>query len=130
MLWGGADKKKILSELAPGAVRVKLGKPKFDPIYDFFTERGMHGAFGAVRQRIIHREKPDGDRSVAMWLGGVPWNEEVDIAVSSCVLSALLTLATLAKVYRTRLNDAKLLPYSKQELVRQLGSCKSTLSNR
>ena len=40
MLWGGADKKKILSELAPGAVRVKLGKPKFDPIYDFFTERG------------------------------------------------------------------------------------------
>jgi hypothetical protein len=106
-VWGGADKKKILKELQPGAVRTKLGKPRFDAIYDFFTERGMHGTFGAVRQRAVQREKSKGNLSVAMWLGGVAWDQEVDLAVSSCILSALLTLTTVAKVYRTRLHDAE-----------------------
>lgn len=106
-LWGSADKKAILKELAPGAVRQKLGKPKYDAVYDFFTERGMHGTFGAVRQRVIQREKPEGKRSIAMWLGGVPWDREVDLAVSSCILSALITLSTVAKVYHNRLNNAE-----------------------
>jgi hypothetical protein len=106
-VWSGADKRKILKELQPGAVRTKLGKPKFDPIYDFFTERGMHGTFGAVRQRAVQRERSRGNPSVAMWLGGVAWDQEVDLAVSSCILSTVLTLTTVAKVYRTRLHDAE-----------------------
>jgi hypothetical protein len=67
----------------------------------------MHGTFNAVRQRVIQREKPQGNRSIAMWLGGVPWDQQVDIAVSSCILSALLTLTTVTKVYETRLHDAE-----------------------
>lgn len=104
-VWGGSDKRKILKELQPGAVRTKLGKPKFDPVYDFFTERGMHGIFQAVRQRTIQRGRLQDRRSVAMWLGGVAWDREVDLAVSSCILSALLTLTMVAKVCRTRLNN-------------------------
>jgi len=112
-VWGGTDKRKILKELQPGAVRTKLGKPKFDPIYDFFTERGMHGTFGAVRQRTIQREKSQGSRSIAMWLGGVAWDQEVDLAVSSCILSSLLALATVANVYRARLHDAEVISIMK-----------------
>lgn len=67
----------------------------------------MHGTFGAVRQRMIQRNKPEGKRSIAMWLGGVAWDQEVDLAVSSCILSALITLSTVAKVYRDRLHDAE-----------------------
>lgn len=108
-VWGGSDKRKILKELAPGAVRAKLGKPKFDPIYDFFTERGMHGTFGAVRQRAVQREKSLGNRSVAMWLGGVAWDKEVDLAIASCILSALLALTTVTTVYRARLHDLEVI---------------------
>jgi hypothetical protein len=103
-VWGGADKKKILKELAPGAVRKKLGKPRFDAVYDFFTERGMHGTFSAVQKRVIRRGKSQNTTRIAMWIGGVAFDEEVDIAVSSCVLSALLTLIKVADVYRARLN--------------------------
>lgn len=107
-VWGGPDKKKILHELRPGAVRAKLGKPKFDPVYDFFTERGMHGTFGAVQKRVVQRGKSQGTTRVAMWMGGVAWDEEVDIAISSCILSTLLTLITVAKVYETRLHPAEI----------------------
>jgi hypothetical protein len=107
-VWGGSDKKKILKELAPGAVRERLGKPRFDAIYDFFTERGMHGTFSAVQKRIIGRGKSQDTTRIAMWLGGVAWDEEVDIAVSCCILTALLTLIAVAKVYQARLHSGEL----------------------
>jgi hypothetical protein len=106
-VWGGSDKKKILKELGPGAVRVKLGKPKFDAVYDFFTERGMHGTFGAVQKRVVQRGKSADTTRVAMWIGGVAWDQEVDIGVSSCILSALLTLIAVAKVYKARLHASE-----------------------
>lgn len=108
-VWGSRDKQKILKELSPGAVRTKLGKPKFDAVYDFFTERGMHGTFGAVQKRVVQRGKSEGTTRVAMWMGGVAWNEEVDLAISSSILSALLTLITVAKVYKTRLHSGEVL---------------------
>ena len=107
-VWGGADKRKILKELQPGSVRAKLGKPRFDPVYDFFTERGMHGTFAAVRQRSVQRERSNANRSFAVWLGGVAWDREVDLAVSCCILNALLTLTTVAKVYWIRLHNEEL----------------------
>lgn len=102
-VWGGADKKKILKELSPSAVRVKLGKPKFDALYDFFTERGMHGTFGAVQMRTRLTGKSPSVTSITMKMGG-GLVEEVDIAVSSCILTTVLTLFTVAKVYHLRLH--------------------------
>lgn len=107
-VWGGADKKKILKELSPSAVRVKLGKPKFDAVYDFFTERGMHGTFGAVQMRTKQTGKSPGVTSIAMRMGGVAWEEEVDIAVSCCILTTVLTLITVAKVFESRLHQAEM----------------------
>ena len=106
-VWGGADKKKILKELSPSAVRVKLSKPKFDALYDFFTERGMHGTFRAVQMRTKQTGKRPGVTSIAVRMGGVVWDEEVDIAVSCCILTTVLTLITVAKVYESRLHQAE-----------------------
>jgi len=130
-VWGGADKKKILKELSPSAVRVKLGKPKFDALYDFFTERGMHGTFGAVQMRTKQTGKRPGVTSIAMRMGGVAWDEEVDIAVSCCILTTVLTLITVAKVYESRLHQAEVfatlqgksqtaIEFLKKHLVKQL----------
>lgn len=106
-VWGGADKKKILKELSPSAVRMKLGKPKFDGVYDFYTERGMHGTFRAVQMRVKQTRKKPGITSIAMRMGGVAWEEEVDIAISSCILTAGLALITVAKVYESRLHHSE-----------------------
>lgn len=108
-LWGGNDKRKILRELSPGAVRLKLGKPKFDAVYDFLTERGMHGTVGAVKKRVVQRGKIGDGGHVAMWIGGVAWDEEVDISISFCIFAALLVLNAVAKTYMDRLNSEEVL---------------------
>ena len=118
-VWGGAEKKKILKELSPSAVRVKLGKPKFDALYDFFTERGMHGTFGAVQMRTKQTGKRPGVTSIAMRMGGVAWDEEVDIAVSCCILTAVLTLITVAKVYESRVHRAGSIGHAPDQRPRQ-----------
>jgi hypothetical protein len=59
-VWGGSDKQKILTELSPGSVRKKLGRPKFDPIYGFSTELGTHGTFESLRKRVTQTGKEQG----------------------------------------------------------------------
>lgn len=106
-IWGGTDKKKILKELSPGSVRVKLGKPRFDSVYDFLTERGAHGTFTAVQKRTTQKLDADGNRSVAIRLGGTAFDGEVDVAVSACIVTALGALMRAAVIYRERLNEAE-----------------------
>jgi hypothetical protein len=103
-VWRSDDKKKIIRELSPGAVREKLGKAKFDPTYSFLTEMGMHGTFGAVRKRVVQREKVDNRTQIGMWIGGVPFDEEVDAAISASVISVISVLIMVARVYHDRLN--------------------------
>ncbi len=103
-IWGGDDKEKIQKELSPGAVRKKLGKPKVDPVYSFFSELGTHGTYGAMRKRVTQTGKKEGKTQVAVRIGGTPWDSEVQMAVACCVFAALSTLLTIGKVYETRLN--------------------------
>lgn len=106
-VWRSDDKKKIIKELSPGAVRSKLGKPRFDPLYDFLTERGMHGTVGAVKKRVVQRVRNGQREHIAMWIGGVAWDEEVDISASLCICCALLVLEAVARTYRDRLHPAE-----------------------
>ncbi len=85
-------------------MRLKLGKPKFDVVYDFLTERGMHGTLGAVKKRVVQRGDIGGRGHVAMWIGGVAWDEEVEIAVSFCIFTVLLVLNAVARTYGDRLH--------------------------
>jgi hypothetical protein len=103
-VWGSNDKEKILKELSPGAVRRKLGKPKFDPVYGFFSELGTHGTYGAIRTRVTQTGKKDGRTQVAMRIGGTPWDSEVQMTVAYCIFTVLSTLLTVGKIYEDRLN--------------------------
>jgi hypothetical protein len=108
-VWGGSDKQRTINELSPAAIRKKLGRPKFDPIYSFFTELGTHGTFGALRKRVTQTGKKDGRAQIAMRIGGTPWESEVDTAIACCMITALSTLITVGQVYQTRLHAGEVL---------------------
>jgi hypothetical protein len=103
-VWGSGDSQKIRVELSPGAVRRKLGKPKFDPVYGFFTELGTHGTFEALRKRVTQTGKKEGRSQVAMRIGGTPWESEVDTVIACCIMTVLSTLVTIGRIYETRLH--------------------------
>jgi hypothetical protein len=103
-VWGGEDKQTIIKELSPRAIRKKLGKPKVDPIYGFFTELGTHGTFRALQKRVTQTGKNDGRTQVAMRIGGTPWEGEVGTVIACCIMTALSTLVTIGQIYATRLH--------------------------
>jgi hypothetical protein len=102
--WGGSDKKKILKELSPGAIRKKLGRPKFDVVYSFLSELGSHGTFEAVRRRVVKKGNPNNRTEVGMWLGGVPWDNEVVVSVSFCIFAVISTLIMAIGAFEDRLH--------------------------
>jgi hypothetical protein len=103
-VWASGDKKKILEELSPGAIRRKLGRPKFDPVYGLFTELGTHGTWEALRKRVTQTGKKEDRTQVAMRIGGTPWDSEAEMAVVCCIFTVFSTLFLIAKVYDARLH--------------------------
>ncbi len=107
-VWGSGDKQKVINELSPGAIRKKLGKPKFDPVYGFFTELGTHGTFEAFRKRVTQTGKKAGRTQIAIRIGGTPWENEVDTAIACCIMTVLSTLIMIGRVYQNRLHPGEL----------------------
>jgi hypothetical protein len=107
-VWAGGDNKKIRQELSPGAIRRKLGRPPYNPIYGFFTELGTHGTWEALRKRVTQTGKKEDRTQVAMRIGGTPWESEVEMTVVGCIFTVLSTLLTIAKVYDSRLHRGEL----------------------
>lgn len=103
-VWASGDKKKILKELSPGAIRRKLGRPEFDPVYGLFTELGTHGTWEALRKRVTQTGTKEDRAQVAMRIGGTPWVSEVEMTVVGCILTAFSTLLSIAKIYEDRLH--------------------------
>lgn len=103
-VWASGDKKKILAELSPRAIRKKLGRPKFDPVYGLFSELGTHGTWEALRKRVTRTGKKEDRTQVAMRIGGTPWDSEAETAAVGCILTAFSVLLFIAKVYEARLN--------------------------
>ncbi len=64
----------------------------------------MHGTFGAVKKRVVQRKKVENRTQIGMWIGGVPFDEEVDAAISACVSSVISVLIMVVRVYHDRLN--------------------------
>jgi len=115
-VWGSGDNQKIRNELSPAAIRKKLGKPRFDPVYGFFTELGTHGTFEALRKRVTQTRKKDGRTQVAMRIGGTPWESEVDTVIACCIMTALSTLITIGQVYQTRLHAGEVVAILRSSL--------------
>lgn len=78
-IWCGNDNKKIRNEFSPSEVRKKLGKPKYDPIYAFFSTMGPHGTFKAVQSKSAISSKPSskGNVEITMWFGGCPFEHNI-----------------------------------------------------
>jgi len=119
-VWGSGDKQKIIKELSPGAIRKKLGKPKIDPVYSFFTELGTHGTFEALRKRVTQTGKKDGRTQVAMRIGGTPWESEVGMVIACCIMTVLSTLITIGQVYETRLHTGEVVTILRSRLDRNI----------
>lgn len=51
-LWVKGTEQEVWKELRPAEVRKKLGEPKYDPIYSFFSELGVHGSFRGLQARV------------------------------------------------------------------------------
>jgi hypothetical protein len=116
-VWGSGDKQTIRNELSPGAIRNKLGKPKFDPVYGFFTELGTHGTFEALRKRVTQTGKKNGRAQVAMRIGGTPWESEVDMVIAYCIIMTVIsTLITIGQVYQTRLHPGEVVAILRSRL--------------
>ena len=115
-LWARDEKQKIRKELSPGAIRKKLGKPKFDPVYGFFTELGTHGTFEALRKRVTQTGKKNGRTQLAMRIGGTPWEGEVDTAIACCIMTVLSTLITIGQFYETRLHSGEVVAILRSRL--------------
>jgi hypothetical protein len=73
-VWCSEDGQKVRKELSPAQVRKKLGRPKYDPIYGFFSTLGPHGTFQAVQTKTFRRVEPSakGNPLFQQWLGGCP----------------------------------------------------------
>jgi hypothetical protein len=117
-VWGSDDTQQILAELSPPAVRKKLGRPKFDPVYGFFSELGTHGTFQALRKRVTRTGKKEDRTQLAMRIGGTPRDSEVEMSVACCVLTVLSTLITIGKVYQARLHEEEVLAILRARLDR------------
>jgi hypothetical protein len=115
-VWGSGDKPKIINELSPAAIRKKLGKPKFDPVYGFFTELGTHGTFEALRKRVTQTGKKGGRTQIAMRIGGTPWDSELDTCIACCILTVLSTLITIGQVYQSRLHPEEVVAILRSRL--------------
>ncbi len=115
-VWGSGDKPKIINELSPTAIRKKLGKPKFDPVYNFFTELGTHGTFEALRKRVTQKGMKEGRTQVEMRIGGTPWESEVDTVIACCMMTVLSTLIAIGQVYQTRLHTGEVVAILRSRL--------------
>jgi hypothetical protein len=108
-VWAGDDRKQILKKLSPASIREKLGRPRFDVAYSFLSEIGSHGTFEGVRRRVVQKRKPNERPEVGIWLGGVPWDNEVVVSVSFCVFAVISTLIMAIGAVENRLNSQEAL---------------------
>lgn len=85
-VWLGEDKKTILKELSPAAVREKLGQKRFDPIYSFLSTLGPHGTFEGIRARtgMSAETSPKKSTEIGIWVGGCP--QEYHVIVTNFFL--------------------------------------------
>lgn len=71
-VWTGDDTKKMLYELSPSAVRKKLGKDRFDPLYGFLSEHGTHPSFRGFQSRAAIKLSEEPRKNVHIWVSGTP----------------------------------------------------------
>lgn len=72
-LWINGSPKEKINKLSPKEVRIKLGKNKYDELYDFLCDYGTHTTIGSVLARIGQRKTAYDRKEVRIWYGGTPF---------------------------------------------------------
>jgi len=100
------DTKKILYEFSPASVREKLGKQRYDPIYGFFSELGIHGTFKTIQSRsAIKITNSDLDKkTIAFWVGGVPFEHNIIFVNTFLIITLFMALLKVFKLFLDIIN--------------------------
>lgn len=96
-IWAGDDKAKILKELKPSAVRKKLGRPSFDPLYGFLSEQGTHPTFEMFKGRT--GRGPSDDGTARVFVAGTPFVHVRIIHFSLALIVGNLVIGKIASLF-------------------------------
>jgi hypothetical protein len=109
-LWVSGDDRKAWSELRPSKVRQKLGKPKHDPVYSFFSQLGPHGTFKGLQARAAKSAHPDkkDTKRFRLWVGGSPLVHHIVWTNSYCIYAAYRMLVKSIDVFLEYLNVSEM----------------------
>jgi hypothetical protein len=110
-LWVTGSESEVWKELRPAAVRKKLGQPKHDPIYSFFSSLGPHGTFRGLQARtaMAAQANHDGSRMLRIWVGGTPQIHHIVWANTMCVYCAMRALVKCAATLEKWLDHEEVL---------------------
>jgi hypothetical protein len=97
-VWCSDDKRRIRKELSASAVRLKLGRDKYDPAYSHFSEVGTHAGFDGVRMRSIRREGRERPQ-LTVWVGGSSLEQPIIATCSLCVHVTLALIVVAIKAF-------------------------------
>ncbi len=108
-IWCSGDARAIWKELSPKSVRIKLGRPKYDPVYGFFSALGPHGSFQAVQARTYRslQKSSKGNLQIHQWLGGCPAEHHIIFVNGGMFYAVYLVLLQLVKSFWRFLNAAE-----------------------
>ncbi|MEE8606220.1 MAG: hypothetical protein V3S55_01340 [Nitrospiraceae bacterium] len=108
-VWVNGDEKEVWNELRPAKVREKLGEPKHDPVYSYFSRLGPHASFEGLQDRSAEVKQTDGGRRrFSVWVGGCPMLHQVVWTHTYCIYTAFRALLTCIKVFRGFLNEEEM----------------------
>lgn len=110
-VWASDDDRKVLQELRPSAVRRKLGQPKYDPVYSFFSEMGPHGTFKGLQARGVKEVSKGSETTnprIRLWVGGCPIVHHIVWSSTACVHAVTATLLKVAEVFADDLNQEEI----------------------
>lgn len=96
------DQKKIREEYSPSAVRKKIGKESYDPVYSFLSEMGTHTTMKYIQSKVMLRKPEDPTslkREARIWVGGSPREDHLVTANTAVVQSLMVMMASFVDVY-------------------------------
>jgi len=105
-IWYSGDGRAIWKELSPKKVRVKLGKPTYDPVYGLLSDLGPHGSFQAVQARTYRslKQSSKGNPLIQQWLGSCPAEHHVIFINGGLFYGVYLVLLQTVKSFGHFLN--------------------------
>ncbi len=104
------DKKTQIKELSPAAVRKKLGKERYDPIYSFFSEFGPHGTFRMAQSRSGIQKNGGKRPKLHIWIGGCPFESNVFLSASFLIWVSTQYACKVAELFGSKIDDREMIP--------------------